>query len=216
MSKSFNILLCISKYLSIHLILENIKNVEFSIYYHIIPSSICLNNINTSQFIMHLFRITRAWQMGWLTIHSYTMYTKSPCMGIHCHYTHCRCILTDTSSPGTQFITWVKCVASSINPLQIEPEKVRPTAIFSPQAWLEPTTSGLPDWCINPLRHIAKYDETHWINPGFPIENCCFFKLIYSFQWLVILSHCGRRFSIFLYSFIAHYNKWCRASVDPP
>ena len=33
--------------------------------------------------------------------------------------------------------------------------KVRPTANFSPPAKLKPTTSGLPDWCLCPLRQMC-------------------------------------------------------------
>ncbi len=64
--------------------------------------------------------------------------------------------------PGPPYVIFyhpgeVKYVARGINPLQIRSEKVRPTANFSPPAGLEPTTSGLPDWRISPLRHIATY-----------------------------------------------------------
>ena len=36
----------------------------------------------------------------------------------------------------------VKCVARAINPIEIQPEKVWPTANFSLPVGLEPTTSG--------------------------------------------------------------------------
>ena len=52
----------------------------------------------------------------------------------------------------------VKCVAKGINPVQIQPEKVWPTANFLPPAGLEPTTHDLR---ITGLKHLPTAPHSH-------------------------------------------------------